>query len=130
MIIRYSNIIRFGYLQGFSTGLYRKWLTMVKIRARSSTVFANEPSEVYECKENGSVTLTGPEKENGGGILENEWLEEKSFYLSTGTVFLTSTKPYHIAYLPTMMELSSNNNRNLCILQSNKRREVIMVVDF
>ena len=103
---------------------------MVKIRARSSTVFANEPSEVYECKENGSVTLTGPEKENGGGILENEWLEEKSFYLSTGTVFLTSTKPYHIAYLPTMMDVSSNNNRTFYILQNKRRKVGVMVVDF
>ncbi|CAB9530632.1 expressed unknown protein [Seminavis robusta] len=60
--------------------------------------------------------------------MKKELNGEKSFYLSTETVFLASTKPYHIAYLPTMMVLSSNNNRNLCILQTNKRREVYLMV--
>ncbi|CAB9502263.1 expressed unknown protein [Seminavis robusta] len=101
---------------------------MVEFKARSSTGFVREPSEVYECKENGPEGCTGPEEESGGRKMENELNEEKSFYLSTGTVFLASTKPYHIAYLPTMMVLSSNNKRNLCILQTNKRREVIVMV--
>ena len=46
---------------------------MVEMRARSSTVLANETSEVYECKETGSVSLTEPEKESGGRRMENEW---------------------------------------------------------